>query len=357
MDWHQINEQITIIFEEITHLTEEFAQLQHRVKWLEEHHPSRLAPTPSVPPPSCPPVTEPVDQGWDTTDTSGSRRLNLIAKLCSNNYHVVILGDFNIDEVAQSNYSHNHFRLLRLLSSRYFNDHQAHSFSSNDPDPTFFHANSSSRLDYIWSSPGFPAPGLFTQVVTCPPLLDRPFTDYRDLITIFDFSSCMAILAKSRLKQKKEYHRLWHALKAAILGSAVRILPHQHVSNTHRHSYSLELTKLITVNKFLDRFLYRLSTHCPSRPIQISQMMAALPSHLEILASLLPDYSVPVYPTSPLTVFKSFLRTQKNLISAFLSTKFAQHLMDSVEYYTALRDEHFSDSLGKFIDSALSVEK
>ncbi|CAB4417827.1 unnamed protein product [Rhizophagus irregularis] len=66
----------------------------------------------------------------------------------SNNYHVVILGDFNIDEVAHSNYSY----------------------------PTFYHANGSSRLDYIWSSPGFPAPGLFTQVVTCPPLLDRPFT-------------------------------------------------------------------------------------------------------------------------------------------------------------------------------------
>ncbi|CAB4417826.1 unnamed protein product [Rhizophagus irregularis] len=64
--------------------------------------------------------------------------------------------------------------------------------------------------------------------------------------------------------------------------------------------------------------------------------MAVLPSHFENLASLLPDYSIPVYSTSPLSVFKSFLRSQKNLVSAFLLTKFAQHLMDSVEYSTLI---------------------
>ncbi|CAB4408363.1 unnamed protein product [Rhizophagus irregularis] len=62
----------------------------------------------------------------------------------SNNYHVIILGDFNIDEIAHSTYSHNHFRLLRLLSSRYFNDHQARSSSLSGPDPTFYHANGAS---------------------------------------------------------------------------------------------------------------------------------------------------------------------------------------------------------------------
>ncbi|GET55319.1 RNA-directed DNA polymerase from mobile element jockey-like [Rhizophagus irregularis DAOM 181602=DAOM 197198] len=311
---------------------------------------------------------------------------DLIAKLLSwldyaraNNYFVVILGDFNADVIAHSNYSPNHFKLLRLLSSRFFTDHQAHS-STNGPDPTFFHDNGSLRLDYIWSSPGFPAPGLFSQVVTCPGLLDRPFTDHKVLTTVFDFSSCLAILAKSRLKQKKElrtifsyastsveqwnnfttevddslgvyldrqYHpnfdfsslsldRMWHALKAAIISAAIKTLPFQ---------------------KFLDRFLYRLTTRRSNRPTQIAQMTAALPSHLENLASLLPDYSVPTYSTTPASVFKSFLRSQKNLVSAFLFTKFAQHLTDSVEYYTALRDEHFSNSLGTFIDSALSVEK
>ncbi|GBC15710.2 hypothetical protein RIR_jg14016.t1 [Rhizophagus irregularis DAOM 181602=DAOM 197198] len=312
----------------------------------------------------------------------------------------VILGDFNADVIAHSNYSPNHFKLLRLLSSRFFTDHQAHS-STNGPDPTFFYDNGSSRLDYIWSSPGFPAPGLFSQVVTCPNLFDRPFTDHKVLTTVFDFNSCLAILAKSRLKQKKEMRtifsyastsveqwnnftvevddslgvyldshyrpnsdfsslsldRMWHALKAAIISAAIETLPFQKVSNTHRHSYSPELTKLIAINKFLDRFLYRLTTRRSNRPAQIVQMTAALPSHLENLASLLPDYSVPTYSTTPASVFKSFLRSQKNLVSAFLSTKFAQHLTDSVEYYTALRDEHFSNSLGTFIDSALSVEK
>ncbi|GET63183.1 exodeoxyribonuclease III [Rhizophagus irregularis DAOM 181602=DAOM 197198] len=143
---------------------------------------------------------------------------DLIAKLLSwldhariNNYFVVILGDFNIDEVAHSNYSSNHFKLLRLLSSRFFTDHQAHS-SIDGPDLTFYYANGSSRLDYIWSSPGFSAPGLFSQVVACPSLLDRPFTDHNVLTTIFDFSSCLAILAKSRLKQKKKCVLFSHIL-------------------------------------------------------------------------------------------------------------------------------------------------
>ncbi|GBC49288.2 hypothetical protein GLOIN_2v1762049 [Rhizophagus irregularis DAOM 181602=DAOM 197198] len=118
---------------------------------------------------------------------------DLIAKLLSwldyaraNNYFVIILGDFNADIIAHSNYSPNHFKLLRLLSSQFFTDHQAHS-STNGPDPTFFYDNGSSRLDYIWSSPGFPAPGLFSQVITCPGLLDRPFTDHKVLTNCFDF--------------------------------------------------------------------------------------------------------------------------------------------------------------------------
>ncbi|PKC52597.1 hypothetical protein RhiirA1_481154, partial [Rhizophagus irregularis] len=287
-------------------------------------------------------------------------------------YFVIILGDFNIDEVAYSNYPPNHFKLLRLLFSWFFTDHQAHS-SIDGPDPTFLHDNGSSRLDYIWSSPGFPAPGLFSQVVACPDLLNHPFTDHKVLTTIFDFSFCLAILAKSRLKQKKEMRtifsytsitveqwtnfttevddslgvyldrqyssrcdfsslsldRMWHALKAAILSAAIETLPFQKVSNTYRHLYSPELTKLIAINKFLDRFLYRLTTRRSNRPIQISQMTTALPAHLANLASLLPDYSVPTYSTTPISEFKSFLRSQKNLVSAFLSTKFAQHLTDS----------------------------
>lgn len=146
---------------------------------------------------------------------SGSIHYNisadLIAKLttwldftCSNNYYVVILGDFNIDEIAHSSYSPQHFKLLRLLTSRYFIDHQAHFSLSSNPDNTYFYDSGASRLDYIWSSSRFPAPDLFSHVVTCPDLSDCPFTDHHTLITVFDFSTCLAILAKSRLKQKKE---------------------------------------------------------------------------------------------------------------------------------------------------------
>ncbi|GBC53526.2 hypothetical protein RIR_jg19251.t1 [Rhizophagus irregularis DAOM 181602=DAOM 197198] len=328
-------------------------------------------------------------------------QLNLwLDKARSNNYHVVILGDFNADEISHSHLPQHHLKILRLLSSRYFTDHQSHISSILGPSPTFYHQNGSSRLDYIWSSPGFPAPGLFSQVETCPKLNDNQFTDHRVLITAFDFSSCFALLSKARLKQKSEqrtiflykylkddtwdkfsnevnsrlelylttHHpsissisalsldKLWHALKRSILGGAIDSLPFQHVSNTHHHKYSPELTMLIAINKFLDRLLFKLTTSRPSRPAQISQMINSLPTQLTLLKSLLKDYTIPSYSITPLPTFIKFLRSQKALVSAYLSTQFHQHRVDSIEYYTALRDEHFSTSPGSFISSALSVE-
>ncbi|GET57304.1 reverse transcriptase family protein [Rhizophagus irregularis DAOM 181602=DAOM 197198] len=150
--------------------------------------------------------------------------------------------------------------------------------------------------------------------------------------------------------------KLWHALKRSILGGAIDSLPFQHVSNTHYHNYPPELTMLIAINKFLDRLLFKLTTSRPSRPAQISQMINSLSTQLTLLKSLLKDYTIPIYSTSPLPAFIKFLRSQKALVSAYLSTQLHQHRVDSIEYYTALRDEHFSTSLGSFISSALSVE-
>ncbi|GBC16922.2 RNA-directed DNA polymerase from mobile element jockey-like [Rhizophagus irregularis DAOM 181602=DAOM 197198] len=280
----------------------------------------------------------------------------------SNNYHVVILGDFNADKISHSHLSQHHLKILRSLSSRYFTDHQSHISSISGPSPTFYHQNGSSRLDYI--------------------------------------CSCFAILSKARLKQKSEqrtiflyknlkddtwdkfsnevnsrlelylitHHpsvsslsalsldKLWHVLKRSILGGGIDSLPFQHVSNTHHHKYPPELTMLIAVNKFLDRLLFKLTTSRPSRPAQISQMINSLPIQLILLKSLLTDYTIPSYSTTPLSTFVKFLRSQKALVSAYLSTQFHQHRVDSIEYYTALRDEHFSTSSGSFISSALSVE-
>ncbi|CAB4415499.1 unnamed protein product [Rhizophagus irregularis] len=320
----------------------------------------------------------------------------------SHNYHVIILGDFNIDEISHSSYSPRHFRLMRLLTSHYFIDHQSHFFSSSNPNNTYFHNGGASRLDYIWSSPGFSAPALFSHVTPCPDLLDRPFTDHHALITVFDFSSCLAILAKSRFKQKKEgrviftynsvnddqwinfssevnsrlyldfnisgpyadfdfsrlsLDKLWHTLKRIILGAAIEHLPKKTVSNTFRHSYPPDLTKLIAINKFLDKLLFRLTTSRPSRPAQLQQLLSALPRHLKDLTTLIPDFTIPAYSASLLSVFKSFLRSQKSLVSAYLSVRFAQYTSESIEYYTALRDDYFSSSPGTFIDSALSVEQ
>ncbi|GBC19651.1 hypothetical protein RIR_jg41913.t1 [Rhizophagus irregularis DAOM 181602=DAOM 197198] len=306
-----------------------------------------------------------------------SAQLNLwLDRARSNNYHVVILGDFNADEISHSHLPQHHLKILRSLSSRYFTDHQSHISSISGPSSTFYHQNGSSRLDYIWSSPGFPAPSLFSYVESCPKLNDNQFTDHRVLIAAFDFNSCFATLAKARLKQKSEqrtiflyknlkedtwdtfsnevnsrlelylatHHpsvsslsaisldKLWHAFKRSILGGAIDSLPFQHVSNTHHYKYSPELTMLIAINKFLDRLLFKLTT------------------------SRTNHYTIPIYSTTPLPAFVKFLRSQKALVSAYLSTLFHQHRVDSIEYYTALRDEQFSMSPGSFISSALSVE-
>ncbi|GET51039.1 reverse transcriptase family protein [Rhizophagus irregularis DAOM 181602=DAOM 197198] len=267
-------------------------------------------------------------------------QLNLwLDKARSNNYHVVILG----------------------------------------PSPTFYYQNGSSRLDYIWSSPGFPAPGLFSHVETCPKLNDNQFTDHRqksEQRTIFLYKNLkddtwdkFSNEVNSRLELYLTTHhpsvsslsvlsldKLWHALKRSILGGAIDSLPFQHVSNTHHHKYPPELTMLIAVNKFLDRLMFKLTTSRPGRPAQILQMINSLPTQLILFKSLLTDYTIPSYSTTPLPTFVKFLRSQKALVSAYLSTQFHQHRVDSIDYYTALRDEHFSTSPGSFISSALSVE-
>ncbi|PKC01890.1 hypothetical protein RhiirA5_426012 [Rhizophagus irregularis] len=85
-------------------------------------------------------------------------------------------------------------------------------------------------------------------------------------------------------------------------------------------------------------------------------MINSLPTQLILLKSLLTDYTIPIYNTTPRFAFVKFLPSQKALVSPYLSTQFYQHRVDSIEYYTALRDEHFSMSPGSFISSALSVE-
>ncbi|GET55718.1 uncharacterized protein LOC110249295 [Rhizophagus irregularis DAOM 181602=DAOM 197198] len=270
-------------------------------------------------------------------------QLNLwLDKVRSNNYHVVILGDFNADEISHSHFPQHHLKILRSLSSRYFTDHQSHISSISGPSPTFYYQNGSSILDYIWSSPGFPAPSLFSYVESCPKLNDNQFTDHRILITAFNFSSCFATLAKARLKQKSEQRtiflyknikedswetfsnevnsrlelylathylfissfsalsldKLWHALKRSILGGAIDSLPFQHVFNTHHHKYPPELTMLIAINKFLDRLLFKLTTSRLSCLAQISQMINSLPTQLTLLKSLLKNYTIPIYTLS-----------------------------------------------------------
>ncbi|CAB4416056.1 unnamed protein product [Rhizophagus irregularis] len=296
----------------------------------------------------------------------------------SHNYHVIILGDFNIDEISHSSYSPRHFKLTRLLTSRYFIDHQSHFLSSSNPDNTYFYNGGASRLDYIWSSPGFPAPGLFSHVTPCPDLSGRPFTNYHEGRIIYTYNSTneeqwtnFSSEINSRLRldfdisgpyidfdfSRLSLDKLWHTLKRIILGAAIEHLPKKTVSNTFRHSYPPDLTKLIAINKFLDKLLFRLTTSRPSRPIQLQQLISALPRHLKELTTLIPDFIIPAYPTSPLSAFKSFLRSQKSLVSAYLSVRFAQYTSESIEYYTALRDDYFSSSPGTFIDSALSVEQ
>ncbi|PKY54387.1 hypothetical protein RhiirA4_473186, partial [Rhizophagus irregularis] len=68
MDWQLITDQITFILEEIAQLTNDFAELQTRVKWLEDNRGQSAVPHPQKP--------VPMDQGWDTAASPNSRRLS-----------------------------------------------------------------------------------------------------------------------------------------------------------------------------------------------------------------------------------------------------------------------------------------
>ncbi|PKK57680.1 hypothetical protein RhiirC2_797603 [Rhizophagus irregularis] len=76
MDWQHIADQISTIFEEITYLTNEFANLQKRVKWLEDNH--SFPPTSSPLQPHGPPLLEidSMNQGWDNINPPDPRRLS-----------------------------------------------------------------------------------------------------------------------------------------------------------------------------------------------------------------------------------------------------------------------------------------
>ncbi|GET55376.1 hypothetical protein RIR_jg15804.t3 [Rhizophagus irregularis DAOM 181602=DAOM 197198] len=290
-------------------------------------------------------------------------QLNLwLDKARSNNYHVVILGDFNADEISHSHLPQHHLKILRSLSSRYFTDHQSHISSISGPSPTFYHQNGSSRLDYICSCFAILSTARLKQKSEQRTIFlyknlkddtwDKFSNEVNSRLELYLTTHHPSVSSLSALSLDK----LWHALKRSILGGAIDSLPFQHVSNTHHHKYPPELTMLIAVNKFLDRLLFKLTTSRPGRPAQILQMINSLPTQLILLKSLLTDYTIPFYSTTPLPTFVKFLRSQKALVSAYLSTQFYQHRVDSIEYYTALRDEHFSTSPGSFISSALSVE-
>ncbi|PKB97199.1 hypothetical protein RhiirA5_384827 [Rhizophagus irregularis] len=75
MDWQHVTEQITIILEEITHLTADFAQLQNQVKWLEDHYSSPPIPRSQQPQAPPTPEIESMNQEWDNIEPSDPRRL------------------------------------------------------------------------------------------------------------------------------------------------------------------------------------------------------------------------------------------------------------------------------------------
>ncbi|GBC14979.2 hypothetical protein GLOIN_2v1785090 [Rhizophagus irregularis DAOM 181602=DAOM 197198] len=61
---------------DITHLTTEFAQLQNRVKWLEDHYSSPPISRSQLPQAPPIPEIESMNQGWDNIEPSDPRRLS-----------------------------------------------------------------------------------------------------------------------------------------------------------------------------------------------------------------------------------------------------------------------------------------
>ncbi|CAB4422049.1 unnamed protein product [Rhizophagus irregularis] len=300
--------------------------------------------------------------------------------------------------------------LFKFLHEQNFDDLCELDSSSLLPSPTFRSSSSGSlsRLDYIWISPFFPVPHLWSSVLD---LTDIISTDHFLIIAHFDFLELKDHHAPSYMKQRQrcrtsyDFHsaspaqkesfastisttlpnassfpritplnQLWHQFKLSLLSASRSCFPRVNISLTRPKDIPHELQPYTRLNNSLSHFLMALR-----RKANISQLQHAWsrffvdfkPNFLRLFSDqvcLLNNLPDPlkldeIFILSNLsfdefrTQFKKSLRKLKKFLSAGLTLEFKKFKTTSMKSAIAERNENFYENKGKFISSSLNRER
>ncbi|CAB4437137.1 unnamed protein product [Rhizophagus irregularis] len=144
-----------------------------------------------------------------------STLISWITSAHANGTHILLGGDLNANfDNFVKNISNDDIRsplhsLFRFLYTHQFDDLCALDPSTSLPLPTFAFTSSGqlSRLDYLWTSPDFPATHLWSYVSDT---LDTFNSDHMLLIGFFDFLTIRDMRAPSYLKQRSRYRMVYN---------------------------------------------------------------------------------------------------------------------------------------------------
>ncbi|CAB4406050.1 unnamed protein product [Rhizophagus irregularis] len=346
-----------------------------------------------------------------------STLISWIRSARSSNHSVLLGGDLNADydhflaQISAADPGSSSLNpLFKSLHEQQFEDLCEIDCTTLSPSATFRSTSSGSlsRLDYIWTSPSFPIPHLWTSVTD---LSDNFPTDHFlvtahfDLLalqdqrapsfikqrqrcrTCFDFYSANSeqkeafaaevsflLLIRSSSSSSSTLNQMWHQFKTALLSAGrsyfpkktislmkPKAIPHElepyiHLSHCLDH-YTMSLKKLTSIFQLRDSWTRFFDNFEPA-------FKELFPDQFGLLNGFTsPDDLLTVYEFSHLS-FKEFLvqfrkplRKLKRFLSANTTMEFNKFNTASMKLAISERNMNFYEHKGKFISSSLNREK
>ncbi|CAB4407472.1 unnamed protein product [Rhizophagus irregularis] len=319
-----------------------------------------------------------------------STLISWIRSARSSNHSVLLGGDLNADFesfLKQLTTAHPGSSplnpLFKFLHKQQFDDLCELDNSSLEPSPTF-HSSSSgflSRLDYIWISPFFPIPHLWSSVLD---LTDVISTDHFLITTHFDFLELRDHHAPSYLKQCQrcrtsyDFHsaslvqkesfasavsallpaisslscgvplnQLWHQFKTSLLSASHSHFPKVNISLSCPKDIPHELQLYTRLSNSLTHFIISLRKKTTILQLQLAWSR----------------FFVDFKPATTLsfnefrTQFRKSLQKLKQFLSARITLEFEKFKSASMKAAVAEQNENFYENKGKFIFSSLNRER
>ncbi|PKY60690.1 hypothetical protein RhiirA4_484664, partial [Rhizophagus irregularis] len=227
--------------------------------------------------------------------------------------------------------------LFKFLHEQRFDDLCEIDSSSLIPSPTFRSSSSGSlsRLDYIWISPFFPIPHLWSSVSD---LTDVISTDHFLIIAHFDFLELRDHHAPSYLKQRQRCRTSYDFHSA---------LP------TQKESFALSISTTLP-----DLAWARFYVDFEPAFLSLFPDQLCLLNNLPDPLNLDDIFTVSALPFAEFrTQFRKSLRKLKQFLSTRITLELAKFKTASMKSAVAERNENFYENKGKFISSSLNRER